>query len=115
VGLSVSFQVSVGVAALPGASECKLLQERREQRCWKRVTGRGSYTTREALHSQESKSEKIFQGSLKRHDEDFQLQHMVPSLMVMYIELFCDVLNVGGHGYFQVPTYFESGLLTIQM
>jgi cyclopropane fatty-acyl-phospholipid synthase-like methyltransferase len=36
------------------------------------------------------------------------LQHMVPSLMVMYIEQFCDVLNVGGHGYFQVPTYLKA-------
>ena len=32
------------------------------------------------------------------------LQHMVPPLMVVYIEQFCDVLEVGGFGYFQVPT-----------
>lgn len=36
------------------------------------------------------------------------LQHMVPSLMLLYIEQFCDVLNVGGHGYFQVPTYLKA-------
>ena len=68
-------KTSVGVAALPGASACKHNQERREQRCWERVTGRGSYgsyTTREALHSQESKAEKAFQGPLKRKDEAFK-------------------------------------------
>eukprot|EP00277_Geminigera_cryophila_P028187 CAMPEP_0179467366 /NCGR_PEP_ID=MMETSP0799-20121207/48514_1 /TAXON_ID=46947 /ORGANISM="Geminigera cryophila, Strain CCMP2564" /LENGTH=213 /DNA_ID=CAMNT_0021272741 /DNA_START=477 /DNA_END=1118 /DNA_ORIENTATION=- len=32
------------------------------------------------------------------------LQHMVPPLMVVYIEQFCDVLEFGGYGYFQVPT-----------
>jgi hypothetical protein len=58
-------KASVGVAALPGASGCKLWQDRREQRCWERVTGRGSYTTRQALHSQEIKAEKAFEGSLK--------------------------------------------------
>ncbi len=46
-------KASVGVAALPGASACKLWQERREQRCWERVTGRGCYTTRQPLHSQD--------------------------------------------------------------
>jgi hypothetical protein len=44
---------SVGVTALPDASVCKLWQERRDQRCWERETGRGSYTARHALHSQE--------------------------------------------------------------
>jgi hypothetical protein len=39
-------KASVGVAALPGASACKLWQERREQRGWEKVKGRGSYTTR---------------------------------------------------------------------
>ena len=43
-------KASAFVAALPDASACKLWQERREQRCWERVTERGSYTTREALH-----------------------------------------------------------------
>lgn len=32
------------------------------------------------------------------------LQHMVPPLMVVYVEQFCDILEVGGFGYFQVPT-----------
>lgn len=32
------------------------------------------------------------------------LQHMVPPLMVVYIEQFCDLLEFGGYGYFQVPT-----------
>jgi hypothetical protein len=40
-------KTSVGVEDLPDASACKLWQERREQRCWERVTGRGNYTTRE--------------------------------------------------------------------
>ena len=31
-------KASVGVAALTGASACKNWQERREQRCWERVT-----------------------------------------------------------------------------
>ena len=65
-------KASVGVAALPGASACKLWQERREQRFRERVTGRGSYTTRQSLHSQERKAEKAFQGPLKRHDEAFE-------------------------------------------
>ncbi len=55
----------VGVAALPGASVCKHWQERRDQRCWERVTPRGIYTTRESLHSQESKVEKRFEGLWK--------------------------------------------------
>ena len=64
---------SVGVAALPGASACKLWQERRELgRARERVTGRGSYTTRETLHSQESKAEKAVQGPMKRQDEAFE-------------------------------------------
>jgi hypothetical protein len=46
-------KASVGVADLPGASVCKLCQERREQRCWERVTGRERHTTREARYSQE--------------------------------------------------------------
>jgi hypothetical protein len=40
-----------------------------EKRAWERVTGTGSYTTRETLHSQESKAEKAFQGPMKRQDE----------------------------------------------
>jgi hypothetical protein len=55
-------KASVGVAILPGASVCKNWQERREQRCWERVTGRGSYTTREAQLLQDYKAEKSFQG-----------------------------------------------------
>jgi hypothetical protein len=65
-------KASVGVEALPGASACKLWHKRIEQRCWERVTERGRYTTREALHSQESKAEKAFQGPLKRQDEAFK-------------------------------------------
>jgi len=47
----------VGVAALRGASACKLWQERRKQRGRERATGRGSYTTGEkrAKMSEESK------------------------------------------------------------
>jgi hypothetical protein len=62
-------KASVGVAALPGASACTFWQESREQSCWERVTERGSYTTRQALHSQKSKAEKAFQGLLKRQDK----------------------------------------------
>jgi hypothetical protein len=51
-------KASVGVAALPGARACKLWQERREQRCWERVTVRASYTPRQPLNSQETKAEK---------------------------------------------------------
>jgi SAM-dependent methyltransferase len=32
------------------------------------------------------------------------LQHMVPPLIVTYIEQMCDSLRVGGRGFFQVPT-----------
>ncbi len=32
------------------------------------------------------------------------LQHMIPPLMVAYIEQFCDSLYPGGHGLFQIPT-----------
>jgi hypothetical protein len=62
-------KASVGVAALPGASACKLWQERREKRCWERVTGRGSYIPHQALHSQNNKAENAFQTPLKRQDE----------------------------------------------
>ena len=68
-------KASVGVAALPDASACKLWQERTEQRCWEKVTGRGSYTPRQTLHSQESKSEKAFQGPVKRQGEAFKGLH----------------------------------------
>ena len=39
-------KASVGVAALPGASACTHLQERREQRCSERVTDIMSVTIR---------------------------------------------------------------------
>jgi 2-polyprenyl-3-methyl-5-hydroxy-6-metoxy-1,4-benzoquinol methylase len=32
------------------------------------------------------------------------LQHMVPPLMLAYIEQLCDSLHSGGHGFFQIPT-----------
>jgi 2-polyprenyl-3-methyl-5-hydroxy-6-metoxy-1,4-benzoquinol methylase len=32
------------------------------------------------------------------------LQHMIPPLMVAYIEQLCDSLYPGGHGFFQIPT-----------
>lgn len=32
------------------------------------------------------------------------LQHMKPQLQVSYIEQLCDALQVGGTGYFQIPT-----------
>jgi 2-polyprenyl-3-methyl-5-hydroxy-6-metoxy-1,4-benzoquinol methylase len=32
------------------------------------------------------------------------LQHMIPPLMVAYIEQFCDSLYPGSHGFFQIPT-----------
>jgi hypothetical protein len=66
------WKASIGVAALPGASACKLWQERREQRCWESVTGRASYTPHQALHCQKSKAENYFQGSLERQDEAFE-------------------------------------------
>ncbi len=75
-------KASVGDESLPGASTCKLWQERREQRCWERVTGKASCTTRQALYSQERlkvKRRKLFKAlwkdktkllrvSLKTHD-----------------------------------------------
>ena len=51
---------SVGIADLPVPSACKHWQKIKKHRCWERVTGRGSYTTGEALHSQGSKAEKAF-------------------------------------------------------
>jgi hypothetical protein len=66
-------KASVGVAALPGASACKLWQERREQRCWERVTGRGSYTPHQALHSQNNKAEKAFQNIFEKTRRGFEV------------------------------------------
>jgi hypothetical protein len=42
-----------------------------EKKAWERVTGRGSYTTRHALHSQESKTEKDFQGPSEKRRRGF--------------------------------------------
>ncbi len=65
-------KASVGVATLPAVSVCKHWQDKIDQRCWERVTGRGSYTLREALHSQDSKADKAFQGPLQRQDKAFK-------------------------------------------
>jgi hypothetical protein len=40
-------------------------RELREQRCWEGVTGRGSHSKRESLHSQDSKAVETLYGSLK--------------------------------------------------
>ncbi len=74
VWLSLSFQVSHQLGRKDSLNvarvrACKHWEERREKRCWERVSGRGSYTTRPSLHSQErlkakteSKKEKAFNG-----------------------------------------------------
>jgi hypothetical protein len=49
-----SLQKEMGGKTFPFYEHVKRWQERREQRCWERVTGRGSYKTREALHLQDS-------------------------------------------------------------
>ena len=55
-------KASVGVASLPGASAYKHWQERRKQRSWEKVTGRGSYTTRESLLYGSPRRSSLFQG-----------------------------------------------------
>jgi len=40
------------------------------------------------------------------------MQHMVPALQIVYIEQFCDLLEPGGHGWFQIPHEIDENIYT---